>query len=377
MNTSLLLIIAGCVIVILLVAVIVLWSRNVKMVHKVEFLFQAIDSGDYTFRFSESGDSRFVNTTLNRLKKILQHARDEQIEKEKYFEFILNSVDTGVLVVDAARGLVLRCNAAALKLLNRNVITHINQVKDKFKNFSVHETHTTLNGKYVNIIAISDIYNELSNQEIDAWVRLIRVLTHEIMNTLTPVISWSEALLPSASGEQQKGLETIFQASKDLMKFVGNYRKFTHVPTPVPKLFYVKPFLERMALQTRHLIQPDVTINIEVSPKDLLVYADESLIARVVSNLLKNAAEATTSGQHISLHAFSDNDESVIIDVSDDGEPIPSDVAQHIFIPFFTTKAQGSGIGLSISRQIMRVSNGSLALLPYGSDGVTTFRLKL
>ena len=377
MNTSLLLIIAGCVIVILLVAVIVLWSCNVKLVHKVEFLFQAIDNGDYTFRFPESGKSRFINTTLNRLKEILQHARDEQIEKEKYFEFILNSVDTGVLVVDAGRGLVLRCNVAALKLLNRDVITHINQVKDKFKNFSVHETHTTLNGRYVNIIAISDIYNELSNQEIDAWVRLIRVLTHEIMNTLTPVISWSEALLPSASGEQQKGLETIFQASKDLMKFVGNYRKFTHVPTPVPKLFYVKPFLERMALQTRHLIQPDVTINIEVSPKDLLVYADESLIARVVSNLLKNAAEATTSGQHISLHAFSDNDESVVIDVSDDGEPIPADVAQHIFIPFFTTKAQGSGIGLSISRQIMRVSNGSLALLPYGSDGVTTFRLKL
>lgn len=144
-----------------------------------------------------------------------------------------------------------------------------------------------------------------------------------------------------------------------------------------PRLFYVKPFLERMALQTRHLIQPDVTISIDVSPKDLLVYADESLMARVVSNLLKNAAEATTSGQHISLHAFSDNDESVIIDVSDDGEPIPSDVAQHIFIPFFTTKAQGSGIGLSISRQIMRVSNGSLALLPYGSDGVTTFRLKV
>ena len=137
MNTSLLLIIAGCVIVILLVAVIVLWSCNVKLVHKVEFLFQAIDNGDYTFRFPESGKSRFINTTLNRLKEILQHARDEQIEKEKYFEFILNSVDTGVLVVDAARGLVLRCNAAALKLLNRDVITHINQVKDKFKNFFV------------------------------------------------------------------------------------------------------------------------------------------------------------------------------------------------------------------------------------------------
>lgn len=371
------LIITGCIIVLLVVAVILLWLHSVNTAHKVAFLFQAIDNGDYNFRFSESNNSRFINTTLNRIKAILQHARDEQIEKEKYFEFILNSVDTGVLVVDTDRGLVLRCNAAAQKLLKREAITHINQVKDKLKNFSVRETHTTLNNRAVNIVTISDIYNELTNQEIDAWVRLIRVLTHEIMNTLTPVISWSEALLPSATGEQQKGIETIYQASKDLIRFVGNYRKFTHVPTPSPKLFYVKPFLERMALQAQQFIRQDVSISIDVSPKDLLVYADESLIARVVSNLLKNAAEATAAGQHIGMRAFSDTDESVVIDISDNGTPIPADVAQHIFIPFFTTKSEGSGIGLSISRQIMRVSNGSLALLPYGNDGITTFRLKL
>ena len=378
MNTTVLLIAAGCLIIMLIIAIILLWLRNVNIVHKIAFLFQAIDNGDYAFRFSEgSSDNRFINATLNRIKEILQHARDEQIEKEKYFELVLNAVDTGVMVVDAERGLVLRCNAAARKLLKRDAITHINQVKDQINNFSVHETTATINHKRVNIVTVSDIYNELTNQEIDAWVRLISVMTHEIMNTLTPVISLSEALLPTATGEQQKGIETIFQTSRDLVKFVGNYRKFTHVPTPKPKLFYVKPFLDRMALQVQPLVEKGVTISINCQPKDLLVYADESLIARVVSNLLKNAAEATVTGQHIGLHAFSDSDESVVIDVTDDGSPIPSDVAPHIFIPFFTTKNEGSGIGLSLSRQIMRMSNGSLVLLPYDDNKITTFRLRL
>lgn len=131
-----------------------------------------------------------------------------------------------------------------------------------------------------------------------------------------------------------------------------------------------------MVTQVRPLLHHDVTITLSVEPDDLMVYADEGLTARVVSNLLKNAAEATREGQHIILHAFSDTDESVVIDISDDGEPIPPDIATHIFIPFFTTKDEGSGIGLSISRQIMRVSNGSIALLPDRHDGQTTFRLR-
>lgn len=309
------------------------------------------------------------------MKEILQHARDEQIEKEKYFEFILDSVDTGILVVDERRGLVLRCNAAALKLLGREAVTHIDQVKDQLKRFSVHETHTTLSGRPVRIMAISDIGGELANQEIDSWVRLIRVLTHEIMNTLTPVISLSEALLPKAEGEQREGLEVIHHTSKDLIDFVENYRKFTHVPTPQPTLFYVEPFLERMAAQARPLISDGVTVSINVKPHDLLVYADEGLITRVMSNLLKNAGEATSVGQHIWLKAYTNSSEAVIIDVSDDGNPILADIVDHIFIPFFTTKASGSGIGLSLSRQIMRVSNGSLTLVDRGDKGPTTFRM--
>lgn len=370
--------IAIIIIVALVVTVVVLWRRNRNTIDKVTFLFNAIDNGDYAFRYAEDQKSNaMVNAALNRIKEILQHARDEQIEKEKYFELILDSVDTGVLVIDGERGIVLRCNRAALRLLGREAVTHVDQVKEQLKKFAVRETHTVLQQRRVRIIAFSDIGGELANQETDSWVRLIRVLTHEMMNTLTPVISLSEALLPKAEGEQREGLEVIHRTSQDLIRFVENYRRFTHVPTPQPQLFYVKPFLERMAAQTQPLLGEGVTLNLDVEPADLLVYADESLLARVVSNLLKNAAEATTAGQHIRLHAFSDTDEAVVIDVSDDGAPIPADIASHIFIPFFTTKAEGSGIGLSISRQIMRVSNGSLSLLPYHDDGITTFRLKL
>ena len=370
--------IAIIIIVALVVTVVVLWRRNRNTIDKVTFLFNAIDNGDYAFRYAEDQKSNaMVNAALNRIKEILQHARDEQIEKEKYFELILDSVDTGVLVIDGERGIVLRCNRAALRLLGREAVTHVDQVKEQLKKFAVRETHTVLQQRRVRIIAFSDIGGERANQETDSWVRLIRVLTHEMMNTLTPVISLSEALLPKAEGEQREGLEVIHRTSQDLIRFVENYRRFTHVPTPQPQLFYVKPFLERMAAQTQPLLGEGVTLNLDVEPADLLVYADESLLARVVSNLLKNAAEATTAGQHVRLHAFSDTDEAVVIDVSDDGAPIPADIASHIFIPFFTTKAEGSGIGLSISRQIMRVSNGSLSLLPYHDDGITTFRLKL
>lgn len=370
--------IAIIIIVVLVVTVVVLWRRNRNTIDKVTFLFNAIDNGDYAFRYAEDQKSNaMVNAALNRIKEILQHARDEQIEKEKYFELILDSVDTGVLVIDGERGIVLRCNRAALRLLGREAVTHVDQVKEQLKKFAVRETHTVLQQRRVRIIAFSDIGGELANQETDSWVRLIRVLTHEMMNTLTPVISLSEALLPKAEGEQREGLEVIHRTSQDLIRFVENYRRFTHVPTPQPQLFYVKPFLERMAAQAQPLLGEGVTLNLDVEPADLLVYADESLLARVVSNLLKNAAEATTAGQHVRLHAFSDTDEAVVIDVSDDGAQIPADIASHIFIPFFTTKAEGSGIGLSISRQIMRVSNGSLSLLPYHDDGITTFRLKL
>lgn len=366
------------IILLLLTAYFRLWRRYHRNIRKVAFLFDALDSGDYTFRFTEGqtySDERLLNASLNRVKLILQHARDEQKEREKYYELILNSVDTGILVVDEERGIVLQHNQSALRMLKREAISHVNQIKEALQGFSIRESHTVLKGRRVRIIGFSDIKGELANQEIDSWVKLIRVLTHEIMNSVTPIISLSDTLLSHAEGEQQEGLQVINQTGKELIAFVENYRKFTHVPVPKPELFYVKPFIERMQSLCRQSLPPTATITVEVEPADLLVYADEALVARVVTNLLKNARQAISLGGHIALHAYTNEQEQVIIDVSNDGAPIPDDVATHIFVPFFTTKKDGSGIGLSISRQIMRLSGGSINLVSTPQDLITTFRL--
>lgn len=303
------------------------------------------------------------------------------MDREKYYEQILNAVDTGILVVDSHDN-ILQHNQAALRLLDTDVLTHMNQVKGKLKDehLAKHETQAMLKDKHVRIIALSDVSHELSNQEVDSWIKLIRVLTHEIMNTITPVTSLSETLLTRVTEDKdlKQGLETIHKTGTELLAFVNNYRRFTHVPQPQPALFYVEPFLERMALLCNH------EVKIEVSPKDLLVYADESLLSHVVTNLLKNAVEAfkekgisaernkqdgneqgrnkqecrsadlqsaASKKAFIHLHAYANVQESIIIDVSNNAGLIPEDVASHIFIPFFTTKPEGSGIGLSLSRQ--------------------------
>ena len=369
------------IIVLLLVAVVGYirlyrhYRRNIK---KVTFLFDAIDNGDFSFSFPTEKrfkEDKILHQSLNRIKLFLQHTREEQMDREKYYEQILNAVDTGILVVDSHDN-ILQHNQAALRLLDTDVLTHMNQVKGKLKDehLAKHETQAMLKDKHVRIIALSDVSHELSNQEVDSWIKLIRVLTHEIMNTITPVTSLSETLLTRVTEDKdlKQGLETIHKTGTELLAFVNNYRRFTHVPQPQPALFYVEPFLERMAMLCNHEVE------IEVSPKDLLVYADESLLSHVVTNLLKNAVEAFNGQEKLSfirLQAYANAQESIIIDVSNNAGLIPEDVASHIFIPFFTTKPEGSGIGLSLSRQIMRVSGGSLSLHQDKAQGITTFRI--
>ena len=369
------------IIVLLLVAVVGYirlyhhYRRNIK---KVTFLFDAIDNGDFSFNFpTEKGfkEDKILHKSLNRIKLFLQHTREEQMDREKYYEQILNAVDTGILVVDSHDN-ILQHNQAALRLLDTDVLTYMNQVKGKLKDehLAKHETQAMLKDKHVRIIALSDVSHELSNQEVDSWIKLIRVLTHEIMNTITPVTSLSETLLTQVTEDKdlKQGLETIHKTGTELLAFVNNYRRFTHVPQPQPALFYVEPFLERMAMLCNHEVE------ISVSPKDLLAYADESLLSHVVTNLLKNAVEAFKEKRKLSfirLQAYANAQESIIIDVSNNAGLIPEDVASHIFIPFFTTKPEGSGIGLSLSRQIMRVSGGSLSLHQDKAQGITTFRI--
>ena len=433
MNNQLAIIVLLVILVVLATINIWLYRHYRRNIKKVTFLFDAIDNGDFSFNFpTEKGfkEDKILHKSLNRIKLFLQHTREEQMDREKYYEQILNAVDTGILVVDSHDN-ILQHNQAALRLLDTDVLTHMNQVKGKLKDehLAKHETQAMLKDKHVRIIALSDVSHELSNQEVDSWIKLIRVLTHEIMNTITPVTSLSETLLKELgskelliadnesddlhspdklmkvsekthsaeqakphSAEQAKlkqGLETIHKTGTELLAFVNNYRRFTHVPQPQPTLFYVEPFLERMALLCNHEVE------IEVSPKDLLTYADESLLSHVVTNLLKNAVEAFKEKERedkqecrsadlqsaaskkafIRLQAYANAQESIIIDVSNNASLIPEDVASHIFIPFFTTKPEGSGIGLSLSRQIMRVSGGSLSLHQDKAQGITTFRI--
>lgn len=363
-----------CTAAVFCIVCLVLHRRYRRTIGKVTFLFNAIDNLDFSFNFPEQGHDKLVNESLNRIRRILETARREAIERERYYEQIINAVSTGIMVVDE-RGCVLQHNEAALRLLGVEMLTFESQAAEKLasEDFSKRETTAMLHDKKVRIVAFSDIRNELSSREMESWTKLIRVLTHEIMNNVAPITSLSETLShKSDDSEIKEGLSVINSTGKQLLTFVDNYRRMTLIPQPQPKLFYVKPFLERMVAISKEYSKTS-DIHQDLSLPDLLLYADESLIAHVVTNILKNAVEAGATS--ITLAAYTAPDDSVCIDISNNGKPIPSEEAQQIFVPFFTTKPTGSGIGLSISRQIMKQSGGSIELIPSG-NATTLFRLR-
>jgi len=381
-----------------------------KNMDKVIFMFDAIDNADYAFKYATencSTDDKLVNESLNRITQILFKARDEAQQREKYYELIINSVNTGIVVIDE-KGNIFQTNHEALRLLGLGVLTHVNQLvkvsesvqklfqiihpgekhQISFQNergtisLSVRASGVKLKGKAMRILALNDINNEMDEKELDSWIRLTRVLTHEIMNSVTPITSLSDTLLSKKGNvdiEVRRGLEVISSTGKGLIDFVENYRKFTHIPSPQPTLFYVKTFVEKMKRLTEYqFVAPNIQIEINIQPVDLIVFADENLITRVLLNLLKNAMQAIGKeqlGGIITVKAFCNDEDAVFIEVSNNGPLIPSEEAEHIFVPFFTTKENGSGIGLSISRQIMRLSGGTLTLRTDIPHHLTIFTL--
>ena len=378
---------------------------------KVGFLLDAIENHDPSVHFYEQvvdKDSSQVNVMLNRIARILHNVRQETIQREKYYELIMDFVETGIVVLDD-KGTVFQKNQKALKLLGMEVLTHVRQLSRVSEHLekAFTEAHSgqklqveyatergtmhlsmrvsgiTIQDKQLRIIALNDINHELDEREIDSWIRLTRVLTHEMMNSLTPVTSLSETLLalPGAQADEElrQGLETIRTTGKGLVNFVMSYRKLTRLPSPEPTLFDVHPFLLRMIQLAKHQHPcPNIRITLEKVPEDLMVFADESMLAQVMTNLLKNAIHAigTSVEGEIRLRAYVDDQDMIHIEVSNNGPEITPEMAEQIFIPFFTTKEDGSGIGLSLSKQMMRLQGGSIALLPY-KDEWTTFAIIL
>ena len=205
--------------------------------------------------------------------------------------------------------------------------------------------------------------------EQESWTKLIRVLTHEIMNTVSPIASLSDALSHYVDVPQEirdvdvkAGLETIASSSKDLIRFVESYRELAGVARPVKKALMVDELVSKVIeLTSRQCLDAGVSCSYIAETEDVLIYADESQISRILINLIKNAIQA--EARHISITSGIDSEEQTIISVSNDGIPISPASREQIFIPFFTTKRDGSGIGLSLSRQIMLAHNGRLDLV--------------
>ena len=383
-----------------------LYRRNLR---KVSFMFDAVDNNDYAFHYAtarHATEERIINESLNRILQILLQAKADAKEREKYYEMIMNSVNTGIVVINE-KGFVLQQNSESLRLLGLPVFTHIRQLErideklaerftdlqpgEKYHlsfrnergavNLSIRVSETVLKGERVKLIAMNDIHGEMEDKEVDTWIRLTRVLTHEIMNSVTPITSISSTLLSrhdEMKEELRNGLELISDTVNGLISFVESYRRFTHIPTPQPTLFYVGRFIERMTQLASHHHASHIAIQTDIRPDDLILYADEDLIGQVVLNLLKNAIQAIgpdhPDGQ-IMVRASCNSNESIVIEISNNGPAIPPEEAEHIFTPFFTTKEGGSGIGLSVARQIMRLSGGSISLKSNDPNHRTTFVL--
>ena len=204
--------------------------------------------------------------------------------------------------------------------------------------------------------------------EQDSWAKLIRVLTHEIMNTVSPIASLSDALSKSMDEaghselDVKAGLDTISDSSKSLIKFVETYRELSGVARPVKKAIDLQELMDKViGLDSELLADKDAVCTYTPEEPDLMVYADEGQISQILINLIKNALQA--GAKHIKITGNMGKEDDVILRIANDGEPIPIAAQEQIFVPFYTTKKEGSGIGLSLARQIMRQHNGSIDLV--------------
>ena len=395
---------AGVLALVALLAVLLTRHRILK---KVTYMLDALEDKETNFRFDEGGlGSRKINRTLNRIRTIFQKETADIREQEEYYGQMLDKAKTGIVVLESGTDSVLYTNKQALILLGVSSLSTLRQLdivspslrgafekveegldqkasiysESSQTNISLSATSAHIGRKDVKIIAVNDISEAIEENESVSWTRLIRVLTHEILSVAIPAllclatlpllfseISLSEALSeyagtitpPSDGPDLKAGLETIASSSRGLIKFVNSYRDLTHVAVPVRKAFFARDLAAKVIdLSQPVLTAAGATVGFVEKAEDVLLYADESQISQILINLVKNAAQA--GARHIEISAEIDKRDNVIINVSNDGPPISAASQEEIFIPFFTTKPEGSGIGLSLSRQIMRMHGGTL-----------------
>lgn len=352
---------------------------------------------------------------MNRLNELFRQTKTEINTREQYFRMVINQSITGLFSVNE-KGRVININPEAVKLVNLNEYHHINalsavdkalpdfimQPDPNHRSSAIFEnrygqkllfklSQITIKNEKIRLIAVSDITKELDNREVDAWIKLARTLSHEIMNNIAPITSLSQVILGYFSRKDKpidveevnpvmitntvKGLKVIEERGLGLMNFVENYRKFTKLPEPRLNEVNLSELIERNLLAASAFPGFN-TIKIEKSiPENILFVTDEKLQSQVMTNLLKNASEAllleTIDNPTLTIKLWQ-TDNTAKIEITNNGPKIPPNMREQIFVPFYTTKENGSGIGLSLSKQIMLTLGGDI-LLNTKKEGWTSF----
>jgi len=385
---------------------------------KLAAFLSAIQYSDFsqTFNLHDKGLSfRELSDALNNVQARFQKIRTEQEEQYRYLQTIIQHIGVGLLVIKN-NGQIHLANNASKRLLGAFRLKMIDDLlkidenlpktlmemdrgsrqiykiirDEEIQTLLFYATDFIVNDQPFRLVTVQNIQSELDEKEMEAWQNLIRILTHEIMNSITPIISLSatakkilcsDALIQSVNTNEQELLQdaqdsliTIEKRGQGLLAFVENYRKLTRIPKPEIERIAVESLFSRLLALFEHDLKSHLKITVNIHPENFQIFADQTQIEQVLINLFKNACEAVTDIEHpeIILQAFLDPFGRPTIEVKNNGVPIPAETVEKIFIPFFTTKPKGSGIGLSLSRQIMRQHGGAL-LHRLDKQGFTVF----
>ncbi|MFC2139126.1 PAS domain-containing sensor histidine kinase [Bacteroidota bacterium] len=381
---------------------------------------QSIQHSDFSQTFSNKkmgGSFEELNKAFNEVIEKFQNTRSEKEEHYRYLQTVMQHVAIGLISFDR-EGKVEFINNNAKRLLNVPHLTNIKKLDkiseeltskllsmkpgdkvtlkiaddNELLQLVINAVEFKMRNQLYKLVSLQNIQSELEEKEMDAWQKLIRVLTHEIMNSVTPISSLSSTVnqilstcANSGSGIDKDSIKdinnavnTIHKRSEGLIHFVDNYRNLTKIPKPNFQIFQLKTLLERVNKLMQHeLIKNKIKLKISVDPQTLELTADPEMVEQVLLNLIINAMKALheTPDPEIVIIAFINERGKVAIRVIDNGPGISEDIQEKIFIPFFSTKKDGSGIGLSLSRQILRAHGGSIRVnsIP-GKETVFTLR---
>lgn len=341
---------------------------------KLRIFFDAIEDKDNMLYFPEhnvSKEQENLNRSLNRINLLLAKTQSEYSRQEHFYRSLLEEVPNGILAWDSA-GKIIMANSAALSLLDCQQLTKYRQLKSllqekgRKEHLSLSQSRMKLQDETITLLSVKDIGDELSDKESESWNKLSHVLTHEIMNTIAPIISLSQTLstYPDINEKAVRGLRIIQAQSERLLQFTESFRHLSYLPQPEKKLFTLTATLQNLReLLTGDFKENNITFTLICQPETIYMKGDENQLSQVLLNLLKNSIQALDGQEDgkICIRA-QQNEHTTIIDITDNGPGIPSELQEKVFIPFFTTKSEGTGIGLSLCKQIVRYHDGHLTI---------------